>query len=126
MAMSTFGKPSTSAGTLVGRRLELSWLRTRFALVADGFAHLVLIEGEQGIGKTRLANEAVADARRAGATVLRGRCYEHLDLAYLPLRESLIASLEQSLGRASLGAPVRPERSKPVGSWSGIVMIELS
>jgi len=99
MATSTFGGPATSAGTLVGRRLELSWLRTRYALAADGFAHLVLIEGEQGMGKTRLANEALADARRAGATVLRGRCYEHLDLAYLPLRESVFSTLERSLAR---------------------------
>jgi class 3 adenylate cyclase len=97
VATSTFGGPSTSAGALVGRRLELSWLRTRFDLARHGFPHLVLIEGEQGIGKTRLANEALANARRTGATVLRGRCYEHLDLAYLPLRESLFAALARSL-----------------------------
>ncbi|MET0160731.1 MAG: AAA family ATPase [Acidimicrobiales bacterium] len=97
MAASVFGGPSTSAGALVGRRVELSWLRTRFDLVTRGFPHLVIVEGEQGIGKTRLANEALAHARRAGATVLRGRCYEHLDLAYLPLRESMFAALSRSL-----------------------------
>lgn len=97
MTTSTFGGPSASAGALVGRRLELSWLRTRFDLATHGFPHLVLIEGELGIGKTRLAHEALADARRKGATVLRGRCYEHLDLAYLPLRESLFAALARSL-----------------------------
>ena len=96
MAASVFGGPSTAADALVGRRLELSWLRTRFDLVTRGFPHLVIVEGEQGIGKTRLANEALANARRTGATVLRGRCYEHLDLAYLPLRESLFAALSRS------------------------------
>ncbi len=99
MATSTFGGGSTSADALVGRRLELSWLRTRLDLATQGYPHLVLIEGEAGIGKTRLAQEALTDARRVGATVMRGRCYEDLDLAYLPLRDSLFAALDRSLTR---------------------------
>jgi len=72
-------------------------LRSRFALAREGFPHLVIIEGEPGIGKTRLANEALAEERVRGTGVLRGRCYEHLDLAYLPLRESLFAALARSI-----------------------------
>src|SRR5438128_2747345 len=97
MVGATFEGSSTAAGHLVGRRTELSWLRTRFDLATKGYPHLVLIEGEQGIGKSRLATEALVAARQAGATVLRGRCYDHLDLAYLPLRESLFAALARQL-----------------------------
>src|SRR2546430_58464 len=85
------------ASTLIGRRAELSWLRARVDLALGGFAHLVIVEGESGIGKTRLAQEALDHARRRRAAVLRGRCYDHLDLPYLPLRDSLFAAVAESL-----------------------------
>jgi tetratricopeptide (TPR) repeat protein len=85
------------SGALVGRRLELSWLRGRLQLASQGYAHLVLVEGEAGIGKTRLVLELLEEARRASATVVRGRCYQHLNLAYLPLRDSLFPLLEQAI-----------------------------
>jgi predicted ATPase len=50
---------------LVGRRLELNWLRTRLDQTRRGFPHLVLVEGETDIGKSRIAQELMADARRA-------------------------------------------------------------
>ncbi len=62
-----------------------------------GFPHLVLVDGETGIGKSRIAQEVMADARRAGVTVLRGRCYERFDLAYLPLREMVFDALTEAI-----------------------------
>jgi class 3 adenylate cyclase len=89
------------ARALIGRRAELAWLRARVDLALGGFAHLVIVEGESGIGKTRLAQEALEHARRRRAAVLRGRCYDHLDLPYLPLRDSLFTAIAESLtGRA--------------------------
>jgi class 3 adenylate cyclase len=85
------------ASALIGRRAELAWLRARVDLALGGFPHLVLVEGESGIGKTRLAQEALEHARRRRAAVLRGRCYDHLDLPYLPLRDSLFTAIEESL-----------------------------
>ncbi len=85
------------ASALIGRRAELSWLRARVDLALGGFAHLVIVEGESGIGKTRLAHEALEHARRRRAAVQRGRCYDHLDLPYLPLRDSLLTAVAQSL-----------------------------
>ncbi|MGH7822612.1 MAG: ATP-binding protein, partial [Candidatus Binatia bacterium] len=41
-----------------------------------GSGRLFLIEGEPGIGKTRLAEELSAEARERGALVLWGRCWE--------------------------------------------------
>ncbi len=85
------------ASALIGRRAELSWLRGRVDLALGGFAHLVIVEGESGIGKTRLAHEALEHARRRRAAVQRGRCYDSLDLPYLPLRDSLFTAVTESL-----------------------------
>jgi tetratricopeptide (TPR) repeat protein len=41
-----------------------------------GCGRLVLLIGEPGIGKTRTAHELTAHARRRGAQVFTGRCYE--------------------------------------------------
>ena len=66
-----YARPMASA--LIGRRAELAWLRARVDLALGGFPHLVFVEGEAGIGKTRLAQEALEHARRRRAAVLRGR-----------------------------------------------------
>ncbi|MGD2048311.1 MAG: AAA family ATPase [Chloroflexota bacterium] len=77
-------------GRLVGREEELAeatqlWLRT-----LSGEAGLLLISGEPGIGKTRLAQAIIAQARIGGATALRGGCYEfEATTPYLPLAEAL-------------------------------------
>ncbi len=59
---------------LIGREEELDVLRQ---VVPPGTgAALVLVEGEPGVGKTRLLEEAAAEAERAGALVVRGTCVE--------------------------------------------------
>ena len=59
--------PSPAVGRrhteLVGRDAQLDVLADRVAALADGRGGLVLLAGEPGIGKTRLAEEAVALAR---------------------------------------------------------------
>jgi predicted ATPase len=53
-----------------------------------------VLEGEAGIGKTRLAEEFAAHAMAAGATTIGGRCYDgESGLAYQPLVEGLRAAL---------------------------------
>jgi class 3 adenylate cyclase len=94
------------ASALIGRRAELAWLRGRVDLALGGFAHLVIVEGESGIGKTRLAHDALEHARRRKAAVQRGRCYDHLDLPYLPLRDSLFAAMAQTLAAKNRTADV--------------------
>jgi serine/threonine protein kinase/tetratricopeptide (TPR) repeat protein len=75
---------------LVGRSSELTALRERWVYAQDGHGHLVLISGEPGIGKTRLAGELIAYARLNGALVLQGACYEYeATTPYLPLIEAL-------------------------------------
>jgi len=62
--------PGTAA--LVGRSSELLAVRAAFDDAAAGRPALVLLVGEAGIGKTRLADEAALIARAAGTRVLRG------------------------------------------------------
>jgi DNA-binding SARP family transcriptional activator/predicted ATPase len=74
---------------LVGRDQELAALLADYARVG-GDGRLVVIEGEAGIGKTRLAGELTGHARSLGASVVWGRCYEEeAGVAYGPFIEGL-------------------------------------
>jgi len=73
---------------LVGRGAEWSTLLANYAAARDG--RLVVIEGEAGIGKTRLAESFTAHARQRGARTAQARCYEgEQNLAYGPFVEGL-------------------------------------
>ena len=63
-------------GPFVGRELELERLRAALADALSGRGRLVMLAGEPGIGKTRIARELVREAAGRGARVLWGRCYE--------------------------------------------------
>ncbi len=77
-------------GRMIGRSAEFQDLRLRWSLASQGQAQLVLLSGEPGVGKTRLANEFTAYARLQGAAVLQGGCYEYeAAIPYLPLSEAL-------------------------------------
>ncbi|MBI3802016.1 MAG: AAA family ATPase [Deltaproteobacteria bacterium] len=60
----------------VGRERELQVLRTAFADADAGRGRLVLLTGEPGIGKTRLASELATSAYLHGVQVFISRCYE--------------------------------------------------
>jgi DNA-binding SARP family transcriptional activator len=86
------GPPSAGArgeGPFVGRGPELARLRAAWTGARAGQRRLVLVTGEAGIGKSRLAAELAGLAERDGATVLLGRCDEQVGVAYLPLRAAL-------------------------------------
>ncbi len=63
--------PAHSAA-LVGRERQLSDLRAAFKLVRAGQPAAVMVAGEAGIGKSRLAEEFAKEATVAGARVLTG------------------------------------------------------
>jgi predicted ATPase/DNA-binding SARP family transcriptional activator len=71
----------------LGREAELEALKRHL-----GSARLILLEGEPGIGKTRLLNELIASQTRgrASAVVLRGISHElEQGLPYQPIVEAL-------------------------------------
>ena len=65
---------NSSADALVGRRTELDQIRAIAEQVAGGRARIVVVEGEAGIGKTRLAEAAADAARLSGWSVVWSRC----------------------------------------------------
>ena len=74
---------------LVGRESELSRLDKVWQATCSGQRHLVLLAGEPGIGKSRLAAEFARTAHEGGALVLFGRCDEGMGVPYQPFVEAL-------------------------------------
>jgi predicted ATPase/DNA-binding CsgD family transcriptional regulator len=67
---------------LVGRRAEWAHLRQRLDQTAEGTGGIVLLSGDAGVGKTRMAMEL---ARYADAPVLRGQAEQGRTAPYAPL-----------------------------------------
>ena len=90
-----FGKCTTTARPMlivpfVGRGTEFNSLMTLYEQITNNQPQVVLLEGEAGIGKTRLATVFLDWVRAQGAEVLAGR-----PLSYQPLIEALRTRLEQ-------------------------------
>jgi tetratricopeptide (TPR) repeat protein len=78
-----------SRGRLVGRNTELTEARELWQRAREGRGHAVLLSGEPGAGKTRLAREITIQAAVDGAVVLSGGCYEYeAATPYLPFVEA--------------------------------------
>lgn len=83
------------ANPLVGRKEEWRILQGEYKAASTG-SRFVILEGEAGIGKTRLAEEFVAHARDEGATTLVARCYAgQKNLAYGPFAEMMGGILDR-------------------------------
>ena len=121
---------------LVGRRDELRRIRGAVGSALEGRGQAVLLHGEPGIGKTRLARAAALQAAQVGAVVGRGGCVEGqgtaaywpwthavrevleaLGSTELPLaaREALatLAPLDTALARWAGGVPTPPQPADP-------------
>jgi class 3 adenylate cyclase len=81
--------PGSLAGSLVGRDAEQEIIESVRSRAAEGHPQLVLIGGEPGIGKTRLAVQMAERAAGEGAVVLYGRCDEELGVPYQPMVQAL-------------------------------------
>jgi predicted ATPase/DNA-binding SARP family transcriptional activator len=89
----TSNAPRSPDNPLVGRGPEWEALLGSYRSIEEA-GHVVVVEGEAGIGKTRLAEEFVASVRAAGATAVIARCYAgEKNLAYGPFVEGLSAAL---------------------------------
>jgi DNA-binding SARP family transcriptional activator len=77
----------------VGRSQERAAIDAAWDHAMSGERHLLVVSGEAGVGKTRLAQETCRALHRVGAYVLWGRCTpEHL-IAYQPIVEALRTAL---------------------------------
>ncbi len=79
-----------AAGLFVGRETEFEALRELGERALAGRGGAALIEGEPGIGKTRLAEELITYARVRGALVLASTCHEaDATPAYWPFAQAI-------------------------------------
>ena len=102
------GEAEAGRGIFVGREGELDALSTGLDAAIAGKGRLFLLVGEPGIGKSRLAEEVTRQARKRGAHVLFGRCWEAGGApAYWPWVQALrmyLDGAEPHTLRAQLGA----------------------
>lgn len=97
-----------SAWPLVGRAPELSTLQQAYESASSN-GRLVVVEGEAGIGKTRLVAELIGRVQAGGASVLSAQCYEGESvLAFGPVAALL---------RAALALPGASERLSGVSRY---------
>ena len=73
----------------VGRDEELDRVRTMAKRVAEGERATLLLAGEPGIGKTRLAYEVARGVHADGGTALYGHCDDEVGVPYQPFVEAL-------------------------------------
>ncbi|MFN2539483.1 MAG: AAA family ATPase [Mycobacteriales bacterium] len=79
---------STHVEALVGRARELAGVVALLEGLQAGHGRLLLLTGEAGIGKTRLARELAGRALATGTSVVWGRCVESEGApAYWPWRQ---------------------------------------
>jgi DNA-binding SARP family transcriptional activator/tetratricopeptide (TPR) repeat protein len=105
-APGTWSPPRAPRGPFVGRDDELATLEKAWrAASTTATAQLVVLEGEPGAGKTRLAAELAARVAMQGHTVLWGQCGDGSQLPYEPVFEALAPALH---GRPEVIAALGP------------------
>ncbi len=102
---------------LVGRTRELENLVFAYQNIRAAGC-LLVIEGEAGIGKTRLADEFLQRVAAQGATILSTRAYaEQRALAYAPFAQALRAALNEPPIAKRLAKIPPPCAPKPRASF---------
>jgi eukaryotic-like serine/threonine-protein kinase len=97
---------------LIGRDAEAKKLNAALQDAFAGRGRHCLVEGEGGLGKTRLCREVTRAARTAGAPVLTSKCNKAEQVPYGVFRDAVDQHLARLL---RLEPAARPGR----GRWSG-------
>ena len=105
----------TNDARLIGRDRERAQLLQSLNQAKSGHGSLILLLGDAGVGKTRVAEDALAAARRLGLQTLVGRCYEQAGtpalIAYTEVLEEASRLMPAAAFRQAV-APSAPELAK--------------
>ena len=101
-----------AADELVGRDDQLAALEGVLAGARGGRGRVVLVAGEPGIGKTRLAEEAARRAAAAGMGVAWGRCHEGDGAPALWPWAQVVRQLYAELAPGQLAAILGPSAAR--------------
>ena len=113
--------PQAAPDELVGRDDQLAALDGILADAQGGRGRVVLVAGEPGIGKTRLAEEAARRAAAAGMQVAWGRCHEGDGAPALWPWAQVVRQLAADLGPGQPASMLGPS-----AAWLGPLMPELA
>ncbi len=80
----------------VGRDAERDRVKTGWQAARDGRCQALLVSGEPGIGKTRLATHGAIELHSEGASVLFGRCEEEVGAPYGAWAQALAHCVEHA------------------------------
>lgn len=96
-----------SKHSLFGRDNEYAWLLRQWRQVTERRCQITLIEGEMGIGKTRLVEEALRQVGEGSGLVLRARCHQFdQNLPLQPVADLLRQAFNRHSELKHLVAPV--------------------
>jgi DNA-binding CsgD family transcriptional regulator len=105
---------------LVGREAELHALRAALDRAGEGAGSVVILPGDAGVGKSRLAREITACAASQGFDVLAGRATESIvPVPFRPITEALMKVARSGvIPDAPDMARYRPALGSLVPEWS--------
>jgi predicted ATPase len=83
------GLPAEPA--LIGRDQEIRQLLQHLNSASKGKGTTIFIGGEAGVGKTRLVNELLNQAKNMGTKILKGWCLSEAAIPYFPFTEAFNA-----------------------------------
>ncbi|MFN0094154.1 MAG: ATP-binding protein, partial [Dehalococcoidia bacterium] len=87
--------PESGAQTpFVGRQVERDRCRAELRAAIDGRPRVLLLQGDAGIGKTRLAREVEADAEALGMQTVFGRFIEDGQTPFLAFASAFVPQCE--------------------------------
>lgn len=93
----TFLRGLVDRTTFVGRTREYAALRGFLDQAVAGEGRVVMLGGQPGVGKTRIATEIGAEASEKGYLTIAGNCYDRDDaVPFIPIVEILDDALARS------------------------------
>jgi predicted ATPase len=112
----------------IGRTEELEMIRGSMRSATDRKGGMVLIEGEAGIGKTRLIEECMNEAKKMGFQVFHGASLDYRRVPYLPfiqmLRRFFNISLEKACDKDVQDLLVSIKKEFPTISSHGVELVD--